>query len=256
MSEPRRNDAGTRPLSRDRPGPYPGPGTRYDPVPADHGGQLSAEHAPRWGALPSRRGIVLVISGAVIGTVVTVLAGGEPGFVLGFFLVIATLAASLAVEPRATYRIIPAPALAYLAGAVLAGLIHDRAADTSRAALAISAAQWVARGFVAMTIATVLVVLVGAVRWLRLWHRYGAVSSPSAFGARTAAGLRSAGSPRSTGGQRSVASRPSGGSSRSAGTRSSAGGPSGASGRRGPAEPRTSASGGDRRQNAPPGPER
>ena len=247
MSEPRRNDAGTRPLSRDRPGPYPGPRTRYGPVPADHGGQPSAEHAPRWGALPSRRGIVLVISGAVIGTVITVLAGGEPGFVLGFFLVIGTLAAALAVEPRAIYRIIPAPALAYLAGAVIAGLIHDRAADTSRAGLAISAAQWAARGFVAMTIATVLVVLVGAIRWLRLWHRYGAVSSPSAFGARTAAGLRSAGSPRSTGGSRSAGTRPS------AGTRSSTGGPSSPSGRRGPAGRRTSASGGDRRQNAPPG---
>ena len=244
MSEPRWNEAGTCPLSRDKPGPYPGPRTRYGRVRADHGRQPPAGRAPRWGALPSRRGIVLVISGAAIGTVITVLAGGAPGFVLGFFLVIATLAASIAVEPRAIYRIIPAPALAYLAGAVSAGLIHDGAADASRTALAISAAQWAASGFVAMTIGTILVILIGAVRWLRLWHRHGAVSSPSAFGARSAAGLRSAGTPGNAAGLRSGGRRPSAAS------------PGGAARGRSPTGPRTPAGGGDRRRSAPPGPGR
>jgi len=241
MSEPLRNDAGTRPLSRDTPVPYPGPRARNGRVPAGHSRQPPAERAPRWGALPSRRGIVLVIGGAVTGTVITVLAGGEPGFVLGFFLVIATAAASFAVEPRAVYRIVPVPALAYLAGAIIAGLIHDSAADNTRTGLAISAAQWAARGFLAMTVATVLVILVGIARWVRLWRRYGTVSSPSAFGARGAAGLRSSGSPRSTGSPRNTGGLRSGGS------------PSGATNRRGPAASRTSAGGGDRRRSAPPG---
>ena len=80
-----------------------------------------------------------MISGAAIGTVITVLTGREPGFALGFFLVIATLAASFAVQADVVYRIIPAPALAYLAGAVIAGLLHDGATGTSRSANAMRA---------------------------------------------------------------------------------------------------------------------
>jgi hypothetical protein len=147
---------------------------RYPRPPAQYGRKTPAERPPRWGSLPYGRGIVLVISGTVIGTVLTVLAGWDPGFVLGFFLIIGTIAASFAVRPRSVYRIIPAPALAYLAGAVIAGLFHDRAVDTSRTALAVSAAQWTASGFLAMTAATVLVILVGAVRWGRERRRSGA----------------------------------------------------------------------------------
>lgn len=248
MSEPRWNDAGTRPLSRDTPDPYPGPRTRYGR--AEHDRQPPAERAPRWGALPSRRGIVLVIGGSVLGTVLTVVTGGEPGFVLGFFLVIASLAASFAVDPRAVYRLIPVPALAYLGGAVIAGLIHDGAADTNRTALAISAAQWFARGFLAMTIATVLVILIGTARWGRLWRRYGTVTSPSAFGPRSAAGRRSTG--RLSGADRLSSAT----GSRTARGPRSAGRPSGATGttaRPGPRGPRTSAGGGDRRRSTPPG---
>jgi hypothetical protein len=170
----------------------------------------------------------------VIGTVITVLFGGDPGFMLGFFVVIATLAASFAVEPRAVYRILPAPVLSYLVGAIIAGLIHDRATDTSRTALALSAAQWVAHGFVAMTAATVLVALIAAVRWGRLWRRYGTVSRAKAFGPRTAAGLRSSGGQHSAGGASGATS------------------PNGTSSRRGPAGPRASARGGDRLRGTPP----
>ena len=63
---------------------------------------------------------------------------------------------AIAVRPRAVYLIIPVPALAYLAAAILAGLIHDHAADTSHVALAVSAAQWIAGGFFMMAAATVL----------------------------------------------------------------------------------------------------
>ena len=69
------------------------------------------------------------------------------------------------MHPKAAYLIIPVPALAYLAAAILAGVIHDHAADTSHTALAISAAQWIASGFVAMSAATLLAIGVAVVRW-------------------------------------------------------------------------------------------
>jgi hypothetical protein len=80
-------------------------------------------------------------------------------------LVAATLAAALAIQPGAVYRIIPVPALAYLVMASVAGLAGDRAAGTSHTALAVSAAQWIASGFLPMTVATLLAIAVTAIRW-------------------------------------------------------------------------------------------
>jgi hypothetical protein len=118
-----------------------------------------------WGSRPGRLGIALVIGGALGGLLVTVVTGSEPGVALGIFLLAGTTAGALAVHPRAAYLIIPVPALAYLAAAILAGLIHDHAADTSYTALAVSAAQWIAGGFFAMAAATVLAIAVALVRW-------------------------------------------------------------------------------------------
>ena len=95
------------------------------------------------------------------------LSGTEPGVVLGVFLVAATVAATLAVRPRDAYLIIPVPALAYTAAAAVAGLIQDRAADTSLTGLALSATRWIASGFVAMATATVLAIAITAARRLR-----------------------------------------------------------------------------------------
>jgi hypothetical protein len=96
---------------------------------------------------------LLVIGGAALGALVTVLTRTEPGNVLAVFLVAGTVAAALAVRARAVYLIIPVPALAYVVAATIAGLIHDRATNTSLTALAIGATQWIASGFVAMTAA-------------------------------------------------------------------------------------------------------
>jgi hypothetical protein len=108
-----------------------------------------------------------VIGGAALGAAVTAVSGSEPGVVLGIFLVAGTLAAALAVQPRAAYRIIPVPALAYLAAAAVTGLIHDRATDTSLTTLVISAGQWIASGFLAMTATTLLAIAITAARWRR-----------------------------------------------------------------------------------------
>jgi hypothetical protein len=121
-----------------------------------------------WGTRPGRLGVFGVIGATLVGLVVTLLSGTEPGAILGVFVVVGTVAAALAVRPGAVYLIFPVPALAYAVAAVIAGLVHDRGVDTSHTALAISAAQWIARGFVAMTVATGLAVLIAGFRWLRM----------------------------------------------------------------------------------------
>jgi len=105
-----------------------------------------------------------VIGSTAVGALVTAAAGSGPGLVLGLFLVAGTIAAALAARPSAIYRIIPVPALSYLAAALLTGLIHDRASGTSGTALAVGAAQWVGSGFLAMTAATILAIAITAAR--------------------------------------------------------------------------------------------
>jgi hypothetical protein len=93
-----------------------------------------------------------------------------PGFVLGVFVIIGTVAAALAVRPRAGRVIVPVPVLSYLVAALASGIIYNRSSDSSKAALAIGAAQWIASGFFAMAIATVLAVGLVTLRWY-LWRR-------------------------------------------------------------------------------------
>jgi hypothetical protein len=263
MSEPRWDDAGTRPLPRDTQGTYATQRTRSVRTPAGNQVPPPAERSPRWGGLPFGRGIVVVIATTALGTLFTILTGSDPGFVLDFCVLIGAIAASLAVRPGAVYRIVPAPALAYVVGAVIAGLIHDGGTDTSRTALVISGAQWTASGFLAMTAATVLVILIGAVRWGMHWHRANAIdprlpasarraailrgagsqpgmgSPRSAVGPRSAGSLRSTGVPRGTGSTRSAGGPRSTGSPRSAGGPRSTGSPRSAGGQRSAGGPRT-----------------
>ncbi len=120
-----------------------------------------------WGTRPGRLGVFAVIGATLLGLVITLLSGTEPGLILGVFVVAGTVAAALAVRPGAVYLIFPVPAPAYAVAAVIAGLVHDRGVDTSRTALALSAAQWIAGGFVAMAVATALALLIGGYRWVR-----------------------------------------------------------------------------------------
>ena len=66
--------------------------------------------------------------------------------------------------------IFPVPVLSYMVAALLSGVVYDRSADSSKTALAIAAAQWIANGFFAMALATVLAVVIISVRWY-LWRR-------------------------------------------------------------------------------------
>lgn len=177
MGEPRWNDAGTREPARQPLRPAPGSGSASAGRDLNPRGEPPGQHAsasepsPRWGQLPWGRGVVLVAIAAGLGALITVVTRSDPGFLLGLLVVAGTVAACLAVTPRRAYLIIPAPALAYLVAAIVAGLIHDRATDTSHTLLALNAARWVASGFLAMIAATALAVLIAGVRWLRASRR-------------------------------------------------------------------------------------
>ena len=115
-----------------------------------------------------------MIGAALLGALGTVIAGREPGSLLGLFLVVGTIVAALVVHDRGAYLVIPVPALAYVAAAIMAGAIHDRAIDTDRTQLLVSAGQWIASGFVAITAATILAILITAIRWLLSRRRHPA----------------------------------------------------------------------------------
>jgi hypothetical protein len=125
-----------------------------------------APRPPQWGSLPARRGIVIVLVATAIGVTGTLVMGGAPGAVLGILLVAGSASAAFAVEFRRGYLLIPVPALAYVVGATVSGMFHDRGLDVSHTALAVSATQWFAGGFLWMTAATIAVIAITAARWL------------------------------------------------------------------------------------------
>jgi len=149
-------------------------------LPADAGRSGEAADAGQeiraWGSRPARLGPVTVIFGAVAGGILTVLAGSEPGWLLGLCVVIATAAGTSAVRRTAAYVVIPVPVLAYFLVAVIAGLIHDRSVDTTRAILFVNAVQWIASGFFWMFLSTVIAIAITVGRWLmtgRAGYRVG-----------------------------------------------------------------------------------
>jgi hypothetical protein len=176
-----------------------------------------------------------VIFGALTGGLLTLLAGSEPGWLLGLFVIIATAAGASAVRPTSTYLVIPVPALAYFVAAVIVGLIHDRGIDTSRAILLVNAVQWVADGFLWMCLSTVIAIAITIGRLLMtgqagyraggLWlaRMSGAWAPPDTTGTGTNAGAARA--PAARPGPAGSGSASPSGSARSATTRSGATGP-------------------------------
>ncbi len=185
MLEPQGNE--TTPL-RPPAGPAGIVSQGHDAATAPRAGRLSqaawpaAEDRPAaltgrwWGTRPGRLGVFTVVAAAFLGGVVTVLSGSEPGQALAIFILAGTVVAETVVRLRSAYLLLPVPALAYLAAAVSSGLIHDRAADTSRTALTLNGVQWAATGFPAMVAATALAIVIIAARWL--WSARGRVRAP------------------------------------------------------------------------------
>jgi hypothetical protein len=123
----------------------------------------------RWGTLQGGLGVCIIVASAAVGAIATMLARSTPGLLLGLFVLAGTVAAALAVRPRAGRMILPVPVLSYLVAALISGVVYSRS-DTSKTALAIGAAQWIANGFFAMALATVLAVAIIIARWY-LWRR-------------------------------------------------------------------------------------
>jgi hypothetical protein len=155
-----RRDAGTRE-----------PGVRE---PSGRGRPPGGGIASWWGTLSGGLGVCIVIGAALIGALGTVITSHDPGVLLSLFLIAGTIVGGLAVHDKAAYLIIPVPALSYVAAAIMAGAIHDRAIDTSRTQLVVSAGQWIASGFLAITAATILAVLITAARWFLARRRHPA----------------------------------------------------------------------------------
>src|SRR6516164_5028183 len=155
-------------------GPGDGPPTRQMPAqPREARGRHNPRRAPRparWGGLQGGLGVCIIVASAAAGTIATMVTRNAPGSLLGLCVLAGTVVAALAVRPRAGRLIFPVPVLSYLVGALVSGYVYNRSTGTSRTALAIGAAQWIADGFFAMALATVLAVVIITVRWY-LWRR-------------------------------------------------------------------------------------
>jgi hypothetical protein len=146
----------------------------------------------RWGSLQGGLGVCIIVAGAALGAIITMVMRAAPGFALGLFVVIGTVVAAFAVRPRAGRLIFPVPVLSYLVAALVSGIVFSRSAAGSRTELAIGAAQWVANGFFAMAVASICGLVIIGTRWL-LWRRGRKVAG------RPAGGVPSAGGPRAAG---------------------------------------------------------
>jgi hypothetical protein len=118
------------------------------------------------GRLSTRTAVLLLAGATVAGVLLTLIAGQEPGLLLGFFVIVGTLAAVGGIRRSAAYLLFPMPAIAFLVAAVLTGIVHDSRMTSSTAGLATSFLQWIAGIFVPMVTATVIAVLIGGVRWV------------------------------------------------------------------------------------------
>lgn len=117
-----------------------------------------------WGSHDVRFGVTAIAACAAVGAIGTVLIGAVPGGLLGFFVVLGTVAACTAVRPRASYLIIPSPTLTYVVAAMFAGVVDD-SGGASKTVFAIGALQWIAGGFVTMVIATLCAIGIAGTRW-------------------------------------------------------------------------------------------
>jgi hypothetical protein len=121
----------------------------------------------RWmGAIATRTAVLVLVAAALIGVVLTLITGHDPGFILGFFVVIGAIAATLGVRRGAIYLFFPLPALTLFIASIMVGAVHDRALESAgTAGVRVGFLQWVAAAFLPMCIATVVTVVIGGARW-------------------------------------------------------------------------------------------
>jgi hypothetical protein len=121
----------------------------------------------RWlGALPILGAVYILLGATAIGVIGTLVAKSEPGSLLSYLVIIGSVVAALAIRRRSLYLLIPLPALLFFLAAVLTGAVKDRGIDTTKTELGLSFLQWIAGVFFSMCVATILVLVIGAGRWL------------------------------------------------------------------------------------------
>jgi hypothetical protein len=121
----------------------------------------------RWiGRVPTAGAMVIFFGAAIAGAIGTAASNRDPGFLLGFMIIAGSVIAALCIRRKAVYLLIPLPALTYLVLAFVTGYAHDRALGTSKTALASDGAQWLGNGFLAIVVATVLVLIIFGARLL------------------------------------------------------------------------------------------
>lgn len=120
--------------------------------------------APRRIRLTSTGGIAVLVGITAAGALIDGLTRGGPGLVLDVSLVAGAVLAAMWTTSRLMWLVIPMPPLVFAVMAVAAGVVADRQATRSMSGFATAAATWIANGFVAMTAATLLAVMVIVVR--------------------------------------------------------------------------------------------
>jgi hypothetical protein len=121
----------------------------------------------RWlGALPILGAIYILLGATAIGVIGTLVTKSEPGSLLSYLIIIGSIVAALGIRRRSLYLLIPLPALLFFLAAVLTGAVKDRAIDTTKTELGLSFLQWIAAVFFSMCAATIVVLVIGAGRWL------------------------------------------------------------------------------------------
>jgi hypothetical protein len=108
----------------------------------------------------------ILVGATAIGAIGTLVTASEPGTFLSYLIIIGSVVAALGIRRRVLYLLIPLPALLFFLTAVLTGAVKDRAIDTTKTELGVSFLQWIANVFFAMCAATILVLVIGAGRWL------------------------------------------------------------------------------------------
>jgi hypothetical protein len=117
------------------------------------------------GTMSTRNAMLALAAGTLLGIAVTLVAGSEPGFLLGFFIIVGAIVATLGVRRGAVYLFFPLPPFAFFVGAVITGKVHDSSISSTTVGLSATLLQWIAGIFFPMCVAIVCVLLIGGARW-------------------------------------------------------------------------------------------
>jgi hypothetical protein len=109
-------------------------------------------------------GAGVLVAVAAIGALLDGLTGSGPGLFLQVSVVGGAVLATMSIASRLMWLLVPLPPLVFAVVAVVAGITTDHTTARSTTRLATAAATWIGDGFVAMTSATLLVIVIVFVR--------------------------------------------------------------------------------------------